>query len=353
MLESLIKDKIVSYLERHSLIRESQPGFRNKRSYLSNLLSFYNDLFLAQDTARSLDIVYLDFQKAFDKVPHRKLMFKVKQLQIDGTSCNWVENWLSNRKQRVIINGTASDWAPVTSGVPQGSVLGPVLFIIYINYIDVGLNNFISKLADDMELGNSVITDRDRMSLQEDLGKISKWFPRWEMFFNVNKFQILQVGTRNQESEYEMNEIKLESVKCVKDLGVTIASSLKFSQQCKDSAGKPNRILGFINRNFSFKNKDVILPLYVSLVRSHLEFAVQFWAPHHAKGIAKLEAVQRRATKLITSLRNKSYEERLARLNLFFLEKRRLRGKIIECFKISKGFTNVDASKLFSINNTS
>ncbi len=111
--------------------------------------------------------------------------------------------------------------------------------------------------------------------------------------------------------------------------------------------------MGFINRNFSFKNKDVILPLYISLVRPHLEYAVQFRAPHHAKDVAKLEAVQRRATEMITSLRNKSYEERLARLNLFSLEKRRLRGKIIECFKILKGFTNVDASKLFSIDNTS
>ncbi len=119
-----------------------------------------------------------------------------------------------------------------------------------------------------------------------------------------------------------MNDIKLESVQCVKDLGVTIASSLKFSQQCKDAAGKANRMLGFINRNFSFKNKAEILPLYITLVRPHLEYAVQFWAPHHANDIAKLEAVQRRATKMITSLRNKSYEERLARLNLFSLQRK-------------------------------
>ncbi len=112
-------------------------------------------------------------------------------------------------------------------------------------------------------------------------------------------------------------------------------------------------MLGFINRNFSLKNKDVILPLYISLVRPHLEYAVQFWSPHHAQDIANLEAVQRRATKMITSLRNKSYEERLARLNLFSLEKRLLRGKISECFKIINVFTSVDASKLFSTDNTS
>ncbi len=141
--------------------------------------------------------------------------------------------------------------------------------------------------------------------------------------------------------------MKLESVHCVKDLGVTITSNLKFSQHCKEAACKANRTLGFININFCFKNKDIILPMYeyISLVRPHLEYAVQFWSPHHGKDIAKLEAFQRRVTKMIPSLRNKSYEERLARLNLFSHEKRRLRGKLIECFKILKGCENVDAKK--------
>ncbi len=115
--------------------------------------------------------------------------------------------------------------------------------------------------------------------------------------------------TRNQKFDDEMNGTKTESVQCVTDLGITIASSLKFSQQCKDAAGKANRMLDFINRNFSFKSKNVILPLYISLVRSHLEYPLQFWWPHHAKDIAKLEAVQRRAAKMITFSRNKSYGE--------------------------------------------
>ncbi len=125
-------------------------------------------------------------------------MFNVKQLGIDCTVHNWIENWLSNRKQRVVINGTASDWAPVTSRVPQGSVLRPVLFIIYKNYINVELNNFTSKFADDTKIGKSIITDHDRMSLQEDLGKISDWSQRWEITFNVNKCHILQIGTRKK-----------------------------------------------------------------------------------------------------------------------------------------------------------
>ncbi len=123
-------------------------------------------------------------------------MFKVKQLGIFGKVHNSIENWLNNRKQRVLINGSASGWAPVTSGVPQGSVLGPILFIIYINNIDLGLNNFIAKFASDTKIGNFVISDRDRQSLQQDLRKISPWPDRWEMPFNVNKCHIPQVGTK-------------------------------------------------------------------------------------------------------------------------------------------------------------
>ncbi len=112
------------------------------------------------------------------------------------------------------------------------------------------------------------------------------------MPFNVNKCHILHVGRRNQKFDYDMNGIKLDSIQHVKDLGVSIASNLKFSQQCKEAVRKINRILGFINRNFSFKNKDIILPLYISLVRPDHEYTVQFWSPHHINDIVKLEAVQ-------------------------------------------------------------
>ncbi len=159
MFKSIIRDKIVSYLERYSLIRDSQHGFRHKRSCLSNLLTFYYDLFTVHDISRSLDIVYLDFEKTFGKVPHNKSMFKFKQVGNAGNVHIWIENWLNNRKQRVVINESSSDWAPVISSFPQSSVLGPVLFMIYINDIVIGLNYFIAKFEDDTKIGNSVISD--------------------------------------------------------------------------------------------------------------------------------------------------------------------------------------------------
>ena len=352
LLKSIKRDNIVGCLESNNSIRDSQHGFRQKRSCLSNLLTFYNKLFLEYDNTRSIDVVYLDFQKAFDKVPHSKLLFKLKQIGINGRLHKWIENWLTERKQRVVINGATSGWDSVTSGVPQGSVLGPVLFLIYINDIDNGLNNTISKFADDTKIASSVISESDKKKLQDDLQKISNWSEKWEMPFNINKCQILHVGSRNKKFDYDLCDEKLKSAQSVKDLGITVESNLKFSKQCKEAAGKANRMLGFIKRNFTFKSKDIILPLYNSLVRPHLEYAVQFWSPHHEKDIAKLESVQRRATKLIPSLRNKAYEERLASLKLFSLSKRRLRGKLIECFKILKGFTKVAFDELFLVDNT-
>ncbi len=139
---------------------------------------FYKDFLHAHNNIRSLDIVYHDFQKVFDKIIHSKLMFKVKQLWINGKVHNWIKNWLSDRKQGVVISGIALDWASVTDGVPQGFVLGPVLFIIYINDINNRLNSFISKFADDTKIGSSIVDDRDRINLQEDLRKKFTMIPK-------------------------------------------------------------------------------------------------------------------------------------------------------------------------------
>ena len=349
MLESIITDEIVDHLENHNLIVDSQHGFRQKRSCLTNLLEFFHDMMREHDKDRAVDVLYLDFQKAFDKVPHGKLMSKVRALGIGGKVADWIQNWLSGRKQRVVVNGTASRWSSVTSGVPQGSVLGPLLFIIYINDIDIGLLSKVSKFADDTKLGANVSSPEGVQQLQADLQKLGEWSEKWQMPFNLGKCKVMHIGHANPRSNYSLLGSDIEATDLEKDLGVLISSDLKFSKQCTEVEKKAQRLLGYIKRQFQFRNKEIVLTLYNSLIRPHLEYAVQFWSPTLRKDIERLERVQARATKLIPSIRHRGYERRLQELGLFSLETRRLRGQLIEVFKLLHGFENVDYRKLFKL----
>ena len=349
LLESIIVDKLAGHLEGNNLLKNSQHGFRRRRSCLTNLLEFFHEVFTEHDRCKAVDVVYMDFQKAFDKVPFRRLMLKIRALGIQGEICRWIENWLRERRQRVVINSKASGWAPVTSGVPQGSVLGPLLFIIYINDIDEGIVSRISKFADDTKLGTDVSTPEKVEQLQLDLQKLGEWSDKWQMPFNAAKCKVMHIGYRNPQSEYFIQGKALESTDSEKDLGVVITSDLKFSKQCIAVEKKAQKLLGYIKRQFSYRNKEIVLSLYNSLVRPHLEYAVQFWSPSYRKDIRRLERIQARATKLVPELRHMCYEDRLKELNLFSLETRRLRGQLIEVFKILRGFDNVDYRCLFQL----
>ena len=316
---------------------------------MTKILDFFYDILNQYGETKATDKIYLDFQKAFDKVPHKRLLIKLKAHGIQGNILKWVENWLKNRKQRVVINGKASKWINVTSGVPQGSVLGPVLFLIYINDIDEGVTGIISKFADDTKIANTVASNSQIKELQNNLDRLSEWGQTWQMSFNVDKCKVLHIGYRNEKANYTLNGTQLKSVDREVDLGVTISSNLKPSQQCSEVVKKANKIIGLIGRSFEYKSKDIILTLYNSLVRPHLEYCVQAWCPYYRKDIDKLERVQRRVTKMIPNLRNKPYEERLKELNLFPLTQRRLRGDLIQVFKIIKGIDNMDCSKYFTI----
>ena len=348
-METIIRDKIVKYLEENNIIKDSQHGFRHRRSCLTNLLDFFHDVYKAYDESRAVDIIYLDFQKAFDTVPHKHLISKIENHGIRGNTQKWLQDWLTDRKQRVVINGKESEWRNVISGVPQGSVLGPVLFIIYINDIDEGLTCKISKFADDTKITNKVTSLLQWQQLQKDLNTLASWADKWQMKFNIEKCKVLHIGNDNVQANYKMNDIQLSSSDTEKDLGVTISKDLKPGKQCTEVLKTANKLVGFIGRTFEFKSEKVILALYNSLVRPHLEYCVQFWSPYYRKDIEKLEKVQRRITKMIPRLRNKSYEDRLEELKLFSLTKRRLRGDLIEVFKIMKGFDNLDMNKYFEI----
>ena len=347
IFESIITSRIKSHLEDRELIKDSQHGFRERRSCLTNLLEFFNTVFSEVDNFKSFDVIYLDFKKAFDTVPHQRLLEKLKAHGIRNKVLQWIRNWLLNRQQRVVINGECSEWANVTSGVPQGYVLGPLLFLIYINDIDNNITSNISKFADDTKIGHRITSDEDYRLLQSDLNKIVNWSNKWQMEFNFDKCKVIHFGSRNNEHNYTMNNSVLKVVDEEIDLGITVTKNLKFSKQCAKSVKKANKVLGYIARNFEHKSKNIVIPLYKALVRPHLEYAVQFWCPFLRKDIDKIERVQRRATKLIPEIRGKSYEQRLKVLRLHSLETRRLRGKLIEVFKILNKLENIDYKKLF------
>jgi len=346
-MERIIRDQIVEFLEENNYIQDSQHGFRRKRSCLTNLLDFFNEVITIYDNQRAVDIIYLDFSKAFDTVPHQRLIKKVENIGIRGNLLRWIKNWLNGRKQRVVVNGQSSEWKLVTSGVPQGSVLGPLLFIIYINDLENGLLSKISKYADDTKLCARANNEDDRIQLQSDIDKLVEWSEVWQMDFNVAKCKVIHVGRRNQNHNYTMGAMNMAVSREEKDLGVYIKSDLKHDTQIKHSIRKANMALGLISRNFEYKSKDIILSLYKSLVRPHLEYAVAFWSPYYRGDIDKIERVQRRATKMIPELRNRSYEERLIALGLTTLEKRRLKVQLTETYKYLNGYTTANSARLF------
>ena len=230
-------------------------------------------------------------------------------------------------------------------------MLGPLLFIIYINDIDLGLVSKISKFAYDTKLGIKADKFEGVKQLQEDLNKIGEWSLKWQMPFNVDKCKVMHIGHKNINAKYELLGKEIESCQQEKDLGVIITNDLKPSRQCIEAEKKAQKILGYIKRQFKTRKKKTILTLYNALVRPHLEYNVQFWSPSLRKDIERLEAVQARATKLIPSIRHLSYRRRLNRLDLFSLEKRRLRGQLIETFKILNGINNVNSESLFTLSN--
>ena len=349
LLERLIKDHMVEFLVKHKLLNSSQHGFLKARSCLTNMLCFLEEITKWIDVGSPVDIIYLDFQKAFDKVPHQRLLLKLKAHGIGDSITDWIEQWLTDRRQRVVVDGEVSNWKSVLSGVPQGSVLGPILFLIYINDLDDSITSNVLKFADDTKLFRKVNTDGDKQHLQNDLDRLVKWSEKWQMLFNFGKCKCLHTGHRNLNVNYKMGDTVLGTTVKEKDLGVTISADMKVSEQCGIAASKGNQILGLIRRNITYKGKKLIIPLYKAIVRPHLEYCIQAWRPYRKKDIDTLERIQRRATKMIPELRDLSYEERLKECGLTTQETRRLRGDQIEVFKILNGYENIDRNMFFSL----
>ncbi|CAL4249629.1 unnamed protein product [Meganyctiphanes norvegica] len=349
IFEKILRNRIIEHLEAHNILSIHQHGFRSNRSCLTQLLEYFLEVHDILDEHDPVDAIYLDCKKAFDTVPHRRLLAKLQAYGITGKVLKWIECFLSDRSQRVIVKGILSDSLPVWSGVPQGSVLGPILFLIFINDLLEGITSSGKLFADDSKLFRRIKSDEDRDILQNDLTKLQEWSQKWLLQFNETKCKVMHIGKQDDPFVYYINNVPLSVTHEEKDLGIYVTPDWKSATHVAKVAAKANSMVGRIRHTFTYINKDIFKAVYPSLVRSHMEFAVQAWSPQLKKDINKLEKVQQRATRLVPELRGLTYEQRLKQLGLTTLEERRRRGDLIEVYKIMHGVDRVDRKQFFKL----
>ena len=347
LMESIVRDSVLEYMQEFDLLCDAQHGFVPRRSCASQLLSCMEDWTKAIEQGQQVDVAYLDFAKAFDSVPHKRMIQKLQNYGVGGNLLRWLEAFISDRRQRVRVNGAFSEWASVTSGVPQGSVLGPTLFVIFVNDLPSDLDSGVRLFADDAKVYSNVSTALGCATLQGDLAKLERWSTDWLLKFNVSKCSILHLGARNPKHSYTMLGQELSGLSLEKDLGVLVDKDLKFRRQAAAAANKANQILGVIKRTFVHLDLHMLPLLYKALVRPHLEYGNEIWGPFNKADQLLVERVQRRATRLLPELRSLDYEERLRKLQLPSLQYRRRRGDMIIVYKLMHGLMGVPKEVFF------
>jgi len=288
------------------------------------------------DVGKSVHALYLDLQKAFDKVPHTELIFKLNsKFGISGALLSWIRSFLADRRQRVKIGTAFSDWVHVESGVPQGSVLAPLLFILYVADMQTNLNEVHTlKFADDTKLFSEYNGPVSQLSLQGNLETLSSWLRQWKMSVNTKKSAVLKFEKVEKICPaYMLNNEMLQFTKHERDLGVYIDSNLNFRIHIQKAINKSFKLYGWMVRTLASRDKCIVLKIYKSIIRPNLEYASAVWNPHASGLIQQIEKVQRKVTKFILG-KYIPYEKRLESLKLPSLKWRRQFIDLLRVYEI-------------------
>lgn len=361
IFERVLRKIIVAYLEKNKIICRNQHGFRKGRSCLTQLLKhvdlILNNFLYNSDT----DAIYLDFAKAFDKVDHQILLEKIHAYGIRGKVHSWITSYLSDRTQTVVINGKKSNPAPVISGVPQGTVLGPILFLLYINDLNTCVeHSFLSSFADDTRITKEIKSTTDVNSLQTDLDASVKWSKNNNMKLHTSKFELLCHATNSSTSlkelpfssqyyEYTTSDGSIITpTPMVRDLGINIVPDLTWSPHINIITDSARKMAAWCLSVFADRSASTMMHLYKSLIRSKVEYCCPLWDPSKIEDIVTLEGVQRSFTSRITSISQLHYYDRLQSLKLMSLQRRRERYTILMVFKILHNISPNDIDMIFT-----
>ena len=347
LLETIIKNKILNHLYQHNLISTRQHGFLPGRSIATQLLVSLNPVVKKFEEKKDVHILYTDFSKAFDKVCHLKLLEVLSSFGIKGRLLKWIRNFLIGRTQAVYIGDELSRTIDVISGVPQGSVLGPLLFLLYVHDIETVCSPFcdIALFADDCKFISS-----NPYALQRSLDKMNQFVTERQLVLSQSKCTHLTITRREPEIHFSVNNTVIPSALSVKDLGVTLTSKLQWKPHIANITKKAFHAAHKILFSFTTNNIGILLFAYKTFVRPILESNSVVWSPHLKENINRIESVQIFFTKKLLQrcgLKSSGYKDRLSKLNLKTLEHRRLLADLIMVFKILNGLIDIDRNLLF------
>jgi len=310
LLEKIIHVKLLPHLSRFNIISDCQHGFLAGRSTTTNLLKCLNDWTSMLDDGSKIDIIYLDLAKAFDSVSHVKLLYKLSRIGIGGNLHKWFASFLTGRSFNVKVSEMRSAHAPVGSGIPQGTILGPLLFILFINNVSYVISNSqIQLYADDSKMYSRANNIEQCNNFNKDIINVNKWFESWQLKINLEKSEVLHLGHNSLLHPYAINEDIIPAKEFCRDLGVCVDKKLSFDKHCLKTACSSHFKAKQFFQSFTCHDLDLSVFLNKTYIRPSVESGTQVWSPIFDKDINIIENVQRRFTKFLPGLFNMSYIE--------------------------------------------